>query len=143
VIGHSIVCAFDTLAPMTIVGVAGDVRQSGPADESRPECYMPYLQHSYNGATLSLVIRTTTDPMGLVETVRRKAEELAPGVPLRFTTLDALNRALPASSTNRRVAEQGKWHSRREVRKLSVTVPRRLPKEAARFRTATKARCSA
>jgi predicted permease len=90
VIGHKIVCAFDTFEPMTIVGIVGDIRQSGPADESRPECYMPYLQHFYNGATLSIVIRTTTDPMSLTETVRRKARELAPSVPLRFTTLDAL-----------------------------------------------------
>ena len=90
VIGHKIVCAFDNLEPMTIVAVVGDVRQSRPADESRPECYMPYLQHFYNGATLSIVIRTATDPMSLAETVRRKAQELAPGVPVRFTTLDAL-----------------------------------------------------
>jgi len=90
VIGHKIVCAFDTLKPMTIVGVVGDVRQAGPADESRPECYMPYLQHFYNGATLSFVIRTATDPMLLAETVRRKARGLVPSVPVRFTTLDAL-----------------------------------------------------
>ncbi|PYQ81018.1 MAG: hypothetical protein DMG03_21085, partial [Acidobacteria bacterium] len=90
VIGHKIVCAFDTLKPMTIVGVVGDVRQAGPADESHPECYMPYLQHFYNGATLSFVIRTATDPMLLAETVRRKARGLVPSVPVRFTTLDAL-----------------------------------------------------
>jgi predicted permease len=90
IIGHKIVCAFDSLEPMTIIGVAADVRQSGPADESRPECYMPYLQHFYNGATLSLVVRTENDPMQLAETIRRTARELAPGVPLRFTTLDAL-----------------------------------------------------
>jgi ABC-type antimicrobial peptide transport system permease subunit len=51
---------------------------------------MPYLQHFYNGATLSVVLRTATDPMSLAETVRRKAQELAPGVPVRLTTLDAL-----------------------------------------------------
>ncbi|HEX4568387.1 MAG TPA: FtsX-like permease family protein, partial [Vicinamibacterales bacterium] len=90
VIGHKIVCAFDAIAPMTIVGVVGNVRQSGPQDESRPECYMPYLQHAYNGATLRVVIRTTADPMSLVETVRRKAQGLAPTVPLRFTTLESL-----------------------------------------------------
>jgi putative ABC transport system permease protein len=90
VIAHKIVCAFDSFEPMTIVGVVSDVRQSGPADESRPECYMPYLQHFYNSATLSIVIRTTNDPRSLTETVRRKARELAPTVPLRFTTLDAL-----------------------------------------------------
>jgi len=90
VIGHKIVCAFDTFEPMTIVGIVGNVRQAGPADESRPECFMPYLQHFYNGATLSIVIRTMTDPMLLAESVRLKAHELAPGVPVRFTTLDAL-----------------------------------------------------
>jgi predicted permease len=90
VIGHKIVCAFDSFEPMTIIGVVGDVRQSGPAEESRPECYMPHLQHFYNSATLSIVIRTTNDPMFVTETVRRKARELAPTVPLRFTTLDAL-----------------------------------------------------
>ena len=88
--GHQIVCGFDTDEPMTIVGVVGDVRQAGPAQESRPECYMPYLQHRYSGATLSIVIRTTTDPMALAETVRRKAREREPGVPVRFTTLEAL-----------------------------------------------------
>ncbi len=89
-IGHKIVCTFDTAEPMTIVGVVGNVRQAGPAKESQPECYMPYLQHFYNGATLSLVIRTAADPMSLAETVRRKAQELTPGVPVKFTTLDTL-----------------------------------------------------
>src|SRR5439155_22342933 len=68
----------------------GHVRQSGTADQSRPECYMPYLQRFYNGATLSVVMRTATDPMSLAETVRRKARELAPSVPVKFTTLNAL-----------------------------------------------------
>ena len=54
-IGHTIYCSFDSLEPMTIVGIVGDVRQLGPEREPRPECYMPYLQHFYNGATLSLV----------------------------------------------------------------------------------------
>src|SRR5262249_8010659 len=58
--------------------------------EPRPECYMPYLQHQFNNAKLSLVIRTSADPMALANNVRRKAQELAPTVPLRFTTLDAL-----------------------------------------------------
>jgi len=89
-IGHKVVCTFDTAEPMTIVGVVGDVRQAGPAKASQLECYMPYLQHFYNGATLSLVIRTSGDPMSLAETVRRKAQELTPGVPVKFTTLEAL-----------------------------------------------------
>ncbi|HEV3057944.1 MAG TPA: ABC transporter permease [Vicinamibacterales bacterium] len=89
-IGHTIFCGFDSLNPMVIVGVVGDVRQAGPEREPSPECYMPYLQHFYNGNTLSLVVRSTVNPTALIDTVRRKAYDLSPEVPVRFTTLEAL-----------------------------------------------------
>ena len=73
-----------------IVGVVGDVRQSGPAIAPQPKCYMPYLQHGYNDSTLRLVVRTATDPVLLAETLRRKAHELSPAVPVKFTTLETL-----------------------------------------------------
>lgn len=44
-IGHTIAVATDSLKPMTIVGVVGDVGQLGPASEPAPEVYMPYEQH--------------------------------------------------------------------------------------------------
>ncbi len=89
-IGHQIYCGFDSRDPMTIVGIVGDVRQSGPEREPAPECYMPYLQHFYNGNTLSLVVRTTVDLTALTEAVRRKAYEISPDVPVKFTTMEAL-----------------------------------------------------
>ena len=49
-----------------------------PEREPMPECYMPYLQHQYNGTTLSIVVRTAGDPNALAETVRRLARERAP-----------------------------------------------------------------
>jgi predicted permease len=88
-IGRTIHCLFDRNDPMTIVGVSGDVRQRNPALSPQPECYMPYRQHSYNNATLNIVIRTTGDPTALAGTVRRAAAELAPEVPLSFTTMEA------------------------------------------------------
>src|SRR5262249_28027606 len=48
-LGRKIVCTFDNFEVMTIVGVVGDVRQSGPAVAPEAECYMPYLQHGFNG----------------------------------------------------------------------------------------------
>ena len=60
-IGRVIIAGYDSLEPMTIVGVVGDVRQYGPAREPQPEVYMPYQQHSYNGATLRVVARSATD----------------------------------------------------------------------------------
>ena len=89
-LGRSVYCTFDSHAPMRIVGVVGDVRQSGPANASQPECYMPYLQHGYNDNTLRLVVRTAADPVLLAETLRRKAHELSPAVPVKFTTLETL-----------------------------------------------------
>jgi predicted permease len=89
-LGRSIFCPFDSLKAMTIIGVVGDVRQRGPEQASMAECYMPYSQHAFNGATLSLVVRTTGDPNALAATVRRLAREWAPDVPMRATTLETM-----------------------------------------------------
>ncbi len=75
---------------MTIIGVVGDVRQRGPEREPMPECYMTYGQHAFNGATLSVVVRTAGDPNTLADTVRRLARERSPDVPMKFTTMEAI-----------------------------------------------------
>jgi putative ABC transport system permease protein len=85
-----IFCAFDSLEPMTIVGVVGDVRQYGPAVEASPECYLPYLQHDFNNATLSIVVRTSGDPGLLADTMRQKAHERSPDVSVKATTMEVL-----------------------------------------------------
>src|SRR5262249_26662924 len=89
-LGRTIFCPFDSFKGMTIIGVVGDVRQRGPEREPMAECYMPYSQHAFNGATLSLVIRTAGDPRALSETVRRVAGEWAPDIPMKFTTMETL-----------------------------------------------------
>jgi putative ABC transport system permease protein len=89
-VGRTIFCPFDSLKGMTIIGVVGDVRQRGPEREPMPECYMTYGQHAFNGATLSVVVRTVGDPNALVGTVRRLARERSPDVPMKFTTMEAL-----------------------------------------------------
>ena len=89
-IGRTIFCPFDSFNGMTIIGVAGDVRQRGPEREPMPECYMTYGQHAFNGAALSMVVRTTGDPNALVETLRRLARQRSPDVPMKFTTMEAV-----------------------------------------------------
>ena len=88
-IGRTIFCPFDRPEGMTIIGVVGDVRQRNPAIEPMPECYMPYRQHNYNSATLNVVVRTAGDPLALSGALRRVAAEIAPEVPVSFTTMDA------------------------------------------------------
>jgi putative ABC transport system permease protein len=86
-IGRTIFCPYDSFDGMKIVGVVGDVRQYGPAHDPSPECFMPYTQHRYNGATLSVLIRTAGDPRAMVEALRRKVRERSADVSVDFTTM--------------------------------------------------------
>jgi predicted permease len=88
-IGRTIFCHFDRKEGMTIVGLVGDVRQRNPSIAARPECYMPYTQHTYNNRTLNVVLRTGGDPTALAGTVRRLAADVSPEVPVSFTTMEA------------------------------------------------------
>jgi putative ABC transport system permease protein len=88
-LGRKIVCTYDNFEPMTIVGVVGDVRQNGPAAAPVAECYMPYLQHGFNGNALSIVARTVNNPESFEQTLRRLARETSPDVPVTFTTMQA------------------------------------------------------
>ena len=87
-IGHLLFCGFDSLAPMKIVGVVGDVRQYGPAREPSPEIYMPYEQHPRTATALSIVARAAGDPTSLSTAMRRLARERSPDVPVKFTTME-------------------------------------------------------
>ncbi|HVO98198.1 MAG TPA: ABC transporter permease [Bryobacteraceae bacterium] len=88
-IGHTIVCGFDSLTPMTIVGVVGDVRQYGPASAPQPELFMAYEQHPEASAYLMLVARTHGEPQLLSESMRRLVRDKSPEVPIKFTTMEA------------------------------------------------------
>ena len=88
-IGRTIYCLFDRGDPMTIVGVVGDVRQRNPALPPQPECYMPFRQHSYNNATLNIVVRTAGEPTALAGPIQRAAAEVSPDVPLSITTMES------------------------------------------------------
>jgi len=89
-IGRTVFCLFDSAQPMTIIGVADDVRERGPAREPMPECYIPYRQHAFNGSTLSVVVRTVGDSVGLEDALRRLANRTSPAVPMKFTTMEAV-----------------------------------------------------
>ena len=89
-LGRTIFCPFDSLQGMEIIGVVGDVRQGGPESQPMPECYMPYLQHGFNGASLSLVVRTAGDPGALAQALRSLAHETNPDAPMKFTTMEAM-----------------------------------------------------
>jgi putative ABC transport system permease protein len=56
---------------MTIVGIVGDVKHRGLTDETAAEIFVPYLQPSSTDFfPRELVVRTASDPLRLVPTVR-------------------------------------------------------------------------
>src|SRR5262249_4591618 len=89
-IGHVIYCGLDSINPMKIVVIMGDVRQRGPGGPPQSEIYMPFQQHPSPAASMSVIIKTAADPSAMFETIRRKARAVSPDVPVKFTTMEML-----------------------------------------------------
>ena len=88
-IGQQIQCGLDSLEWMTIVGVVGDIRTSGPSQPAAPELYMPYEQHPGPAAGMNIVARTaSSDASAIVQALQRKIRERNPDVPVKVSTMD-------------------------------------------------------
>ncbi len=66
---------------LEIVGVVGDVKQQGLAQEATPAMYLEYAQ-IYVAQSMHLVLRADRDPLELVPAVRGALRTLDPDVPL-------------------------------------------------------------
>jgi putative ABC transport system permease protein len=60
----------------TIVGVVGDVRQSGLEREPADGVYLPFAE--FPGYTATLFVRTASDPLAIAEQIRAEAHRLDP-----------------------------------------------------------------
>ena len=70
----------------TIVGIVGDVRQLGLAQDPTPIMYMP--PSWYIWPTMKLAVRTRTEPTALIPAIRRAVQRLDPHQPVSdFQTL--------------------------------------------------------
>lgn len=81
-VGHRVRRARAVVAWMTIVGVAGDVRDEGLATDPGPVLYVPYLQDNTPTARVSLVARTQGDPTQLANSVREAIWEIDRNQPI-------------------------------------------------------------
>jgi putative ABC transport system permease protein len=75
-LGHRLVYRNAQAPPVTIIGVASDVKITGLDQELRPVIYYSFAQNSSIFA--NLVIRTAADPAGLAATVRHEIQALEP-----------------------------------------------------------------
>lgn len=88
-IGRTIRCGLDSLEPMTIVGIAKDVRTRGPNRPVQAEIFMPYEQHQGPATSLNLVIRTdAADPLALGAAATRQIRSRSPEIPVRLETME-------------------------------------------------------
>ncbi|MEN8185115.1 MAG: FtsX-like permease family protein [Myxococcota bacterium] len=85
--------AYDSAFPwLTVVGVAADVRDGGPATDVSPTAYFPYAQHDVRlGRQLSFVVRSDRVLDELVPEIRIRVASVDPMAPIvRISTLDEL-----------------------------------------------------
>ncbi len=87
---HSIYCGLDSMKPMKIVGVVGDVRQYGPATEPAPEIIMPYEQHPEPSTALNILVRTSSEGGTLSAPIQRMVRARSAEVPVKFTSMPDL-----------------------------------------------------
>lgn len=72
----------DSEVQLTVVGVAGDVRQMGLGKEPRPEVFLNSQQPSPSWSWLTLVVRTSTDPALIAGSVKGLARSIDRDVPI-------------------------------------------------------------
>ncbi len=86
-IGKHIIVGRQTAAE--VVGVAGDVKNTGLAVESAPQLYLPFPQLPWGN--MNLLVRTAIDPRQLVATLRQQVYAVDPDQPIRqVQTMDEL-----------------------------------------------------
>ena len=66
--------------PKTVVGIVGNVKYRGLDEETPAEIYLPYEQHQVDA--FAVAVRTTSDPLGIVPSLRRDVAGLDPLLPL-------------------------------------------------------------
>ncbi|HEY7543738.1 MAG TPA: ABC transporter permease, partial [Blastocatellia bacterium] len=84
---------------MTIVGVVGDVRQSGLDANFYPAIYVPYTQRPYRAREMTIAARTAADPSAFVAAARREVGQIDKNLPVSF---DSLGQLLSKSIASRR-----------------------------------------
>ena len=84
-LGHRIKLQGQFRDPLLIVGVVGNVRDLGLDEQPTPEIYFPYLQNPLGETfdrSMTIVVRTKTDPSGMAEALRGEMLSLDKTLPV-------------------------------------------------------------
>ncbi|HUL72190.1 MAG TPA: FtsX-like permease family protein, partial [Vicinamibacterales bacterium] len=87
-IGRRVIRTPDPTHPLTIVGIVGDVSDTGLAVPPPPTLYIAYAQNNSSAAPLALLARTVGDPHGMVRALTQAIHGVDRSLPLsRSTTM--------------------------------------------------------
>ncbi len=76
-------------APSEVVGVAGDVKNHGLAQDAQPQVYLPFPQLPWGN--MNLIVRTAADPHAMISTIRAQIAAVDPDQPVTaIETVDEL-----------------------------------------------------
>ena len=81
-LGHRVVLGGQDGAPRTIVGIVGDVRHHGLDRPVGPQVYVPQAQWAWSETLMTLVVRTSGDPLALASSARRVLHDVDPAQPV-------------------------------------------------------------
>ncbi|MGA9770145.1 MAG: ABC transporter permease [Blastocatellia bacterium] len=100
-IGKRIMVSMGDTSPREIVAIVKDVKQGDWAAEPRPEMYLPYLQAT-SPRYLTLVIRTSAEPMKLAATVQGEVWAIDKNLPVSdiMSMEDAISAAIAQQRFN-------------------------------------------
>jgi putative ABC transport system permease protein len=95
-IGRRIQCGLDSLEPMTIVGIVGDIRDS-PAEAPGGELFMPLAQHPSRAGVVHAVIRTNVSPGAVVPAIAARVREIDAEISTKFETMESVTAGVLAT----------------------------------------------
>jgi putative ABC transport system permease protein len=81
-----------------VVGVAGDIRNSGLAVDSQPQLYLPFAQLPWGN--MNLLVRSAIEPYQLLSSVQKQIYSIDPDQPV--TAVQTLNELLDVSRSQPR-----------------------------------------
>src|SRR6266566_662178 len=71
---------------LTVVGIVGDIKNEGSSKPTKPELYFLYTEQSFglwaDLRSMTLVVRTSSEPQQLVNAIRRELNSLDPDLPI-------------------------------------------------------------
>jgi putative ABC transport system permease protein len=85
--------------PWQIVGVAGDVKLSGLADDKSDEIYVPYPQSPWS--VMDITVRTIAAPLSMVTLIQKAVWEIDNDLP--FTYVNTMDAILAKSTSDPRI----------------------------------------